>query len=174
LQLIEDHLFDKITIRDIASQAGVSYPTFFNHYDSKEDLFLDIAREEIAGLLMAFRDGRMSPGWRPGEGMCAYILQRRSLWRTLLTAGASEAMRTEFIRRGRDLARDEPALGHGFPIDVVSGVIASGSFEIFAWWLAQEADYPVDAVANMLESLVIEPALNVPPGFFTSRKPSST
>lgn len=172
LRLIEIQQFDKITLRDITTEAGLSYPTVFNHYDSKEDLFDDIARNEIIGLLSAFRDGRLSPEWRPGEGMCAYIVERRSLWRTLLTAGASEAMRSEFIRRGADLA-DDRDLGHGAPIDVVSGVIASGAFEIFAWWLAQD-DYPAEQVANMLETLVIEPALHLRPGFFTGRRGLST
>jgi AcrR family transcriptional regulator len=170
LRLIENHLFDKITLRDITSEAGVSYPTFFNHYDSKEDLFQDIARKEIIGLLTAFRNERMSPEWRPGEGICVYIIERRSLWRTLLTAGASEAMRSEFIRRGRDLASDRATLGHGIPFDVVSAVVISGIFEIIAWWLAQDDDYPAESVSTILETLVIEPALNLPPGYFTHRK----
>jgi AcrR family transcriptional regulator len=170
LRLVENHLFEKITLRDITTEAGVSYPTFFNHYDSKEDLFQDIARSEIIDLLAAFREGRLSSNWRPGVGMCAYIVARRSLWHTLLTAGASDAMRSEFIRHGRDLAGDRPALGHGAPMDVVSGVIASGAFEIISWWLAQDADYPVDRVSTMLETIVIEPALNLPKGFFTERE----
>jgi AcrR family transcriptional regulator len=171
LSLIEDHAFDKITIRDITSEARVSYPTFFNHYDSKDALFQDIARKEIVDFIAkGFRRGLESAEWRPGEGICTYISERRGLWRTLLTAGASEVMRSEYIRYGRDLASDSPGLGHGIPIDVVSGVVASGTFEIIAWWLAQDPDYPTATVANMLETLVIEPALNFPPGSLTSRK----
>lgn len=169
LRLIERQSFDKITLREITAEAGLSYPTFFNHYDDKEALFLDIARQEINTLLEAFREGRTSPEWRPGKGVCSLIAERRNLWRTLLTAGASEAMRSEFIRRGRDLAKDEPKLGHGFPVDVVSGVIASGMFEIVAWWLSQDLEVPQAEVADMLETMVIEPALNVSPGFFTTR-----
>ncbi len=170
LRLIETHLFDTITLLQITQEAGLSYPTFFKHYDSKDDLFQDIARKEIVELLDAFRQGNGSSQWRPGEGMCFHIVKRRELWRTLLTAGASEAMRTEFIRRGHDLTGDRPTLAHGYPFDVISGVIASGTFEVIAWWLAQDADYPVEPIANMLETLVIEPALGLPPATFTSRK----
>jgi AcrR family transcriptional regulator len=170
LRLIEGRQLEKITLREITSEAGVSYPTFFNHYDSKEELFQDIARNEIIDLLAIFRKGRNSPGWRPGENMCVYVMERRSLWRTLLTAGATDAMRSEFIRRGRDLASDRPNLGHGFPFELLSGIIASGTFEIISWWLSQEAEYSVETVSNMLETLVIEPALNLPSGYFTSRK----
>lgn len=170
LRLIKHQSFEKITLREITAEAGVSYPTFFNHYDGKDDLFLDIARQEITDLLVVFREDHVSPQWRPGENMCTYITGRRSLWQTLLTTGATEAMRTEFIRRGRDFTIDRTNLDHGFPFDVISGVIASGTFEIIAWWLSQEPGYPVQSVSDMLETLVIEPALSLPPGYFTTRK----
>jgi AcrR family transcriptional regulator len=168
--LVQRQHFSKITLRDISAEAGVSYPTVFNQYDSKEDLFQDIAREEISGLLAAFRNDILAPNWRPGAGMCNFLAQRRDLWRTLLTAGASDVMRSEFIRRGRELAGDRPALNHGFPFDVISGVIASGAFEIISWWFAQDPDYPAQMISDMLETLVIEPGLGLPPGHFTSRR----
>jgi AcrR family transcriptional regulator len=170
LRLIERNLFDKITLRQITAEAGVSYPTFFNHYDDKDDLFQDIARKEILEFLTkGFRSGITSPAWRPGEGICAYVAARRALWRTLLTTGASEAMRSEFIGRARDLPQNDTGWSYRFPIDLVSGVIASGTFEIIAWWLGKDENYPMGAVADMLETLVIEPALNLPPGYLTNR-----
>lgn len=169
LRLIDANAFEKITLRDITVQAGVSYPTVFNHYDSKEALFQDLARGEISALLQAFFERNLLPEWRPGQGMCRHVARRRSLWRTLLTAGASDVMRAEFIRRGREMAADRPILPHGFPFDLVSGVIASGTFEIFAWWLGRDPDLPMSEVANMLETLVIEPGLGLRPGYFTTR-----
>jgi AcrR family transcriptional regulator len=170
LQLIETRQFDKITLLEITDEAGLSYPTFFNNYDSKEDLFRDITREEIGELLAAFRSNIDSPDWRPGVGICALVIEHRALWRTLLTAGASEVMRTEFIRRGREFVGDRTSLNHGFPFDLVSGVIASSMFEIISWWLGQGDDYPANTAADMLETLVIEPALGRRPGHFTDRK----
>jgi AcrR family transcriptional regulator len=170
LRLIETRQFDKITLREITVEAGLSYPTFFNNYDSKEDLFRDITREEIGELLAAFRSDIDSPDWRPGVGICTLVKEHRALWRTLFTAGASEVMRTEFIRRGRELVGNRTSLSHGFDYDLVSGVIASGIFEIVSWWLGQGDDYPADTAADMLETLVIEPALSRRPGHFTDRK----
>jgi AcrR family transcriptional regulator len=171
LRLIQHRPFDKITVREITGEAAVSYPTFFNQYATKEALFQDIARTEVSDYLQkGFRRDVDSPDWRPGEGICAYVDARRTLWRTLFTAGASEAMRSEFIRQGRALAGSRTSLGHDFPVDLISGVVASGTFEILAWWLDAGADCPIAKVADMLETLVIEPALGVPPGHFTRRK----
>jgi AcrR family transcriptional regulator len=170
LRLIETQQFDKITLREITADAGLSYPTVFNNYDSKEELFRDITSEEIGKLLAAFRSNIDSPDWRPGVGICALVREHRALWRTLFTAGASEVMRTEFIRRGREFVGDRTSLSHGFPFDLVSGVIASGIFEVISWWLGQGDDFPADTAADMLETLVIEPALSRRPGYFTNRK----
>lgn len=175
-RLIETRQFDKITLREITAEAGVSYPTFFNHYQSKAELFQDITRKEVGDLLAAFRTNVDSLDWRPGVEVCAHVMQHRGLWRTLLTTGASEAMRSEYIRRGREFVGERRPLSHGFPFDMISGVIASGTFEIISWWLAQGDDYSADTAADMLETLVIEPALGVPPGHFTNRqrhKPTS-
>lgn len=169
LRLIEERPLDRITLREITQEAGLSYPTVFNHYAGKEALFQDIALGEIEDLLGAFRQGRTTPNWRPGRDICAYILPRRALWRTLLTTGANAAMRSEFIRRGRELPRSADDLPHGFAIDLVSAVIASGIFEIVAWWLGAEDDHPTETVADMLETLVIEPGLGLARGYFTGR-----
>ena len=171
LRLIEAKPFVEISLRDIAAEAGVSYPTVFKHFASKEALFEDLAREEISDFFQqTLTDDARAPDWRPGEQMRLYVSERRGLWRTLLTAGAVEAMRSEFLRIGREKASARPVLPHGFPVDMVSGVVVSGLFEIIAWWLAQGEDGESADVATMLETLVLEPVLGVPPGFFTSRK----
>lgn len=167
--LIEEKALYSITMRDIALAAGVSYPTLFKHYASREALFEEIARKEITGFQEhVFLLGPAAPPWRPGEQICCYVLERRRLWRTLFTTGAAEAMRSEFLRHARELADSRTDLSLGAPTEVVSGVIASGIFEILSWWLARDATHPADEVARMLESLVLEPALNQPPGFFAA------
>lgn len=174
LRLIEVKPFAEVSLKDITAEAGVSYPTFFKHFASKEALFEDLARQEISDFFQrTLTDEAGAPDWRPGEQMRLYVSERRGLWRTLLTAGAVEAMRSEFLRIGRERASVRPVLPHGFPVDMVSGVVISGLFEIIAWWLAQGEDAEQADVATMLETLVLEPVLGVPPGFFTSRKPRS-
>lgn len=174
LRLIETRPFEKVTLRDITAEAGVSYPTFFNHYASKEDLFRDVSRPQITALLAAFRTNVAEPDWRPGVEICAHVLKHRLVWSVLLTAGAVEAMRGEFIRRGRDLVGSRARLEHGFPYDLISGVLASGIFEILSWWLNQEDEVAIGTVADMLDTLVVEPALGLPRGYFTSRSGSAS
>jgi AcrR family transcriptional regulator len=48
--------FDAVTVNDIAAQAGVSSVTVFNHFKSKEDLFLDRGDDAAELLLAAVRN----------------------------------------------------------------------------------------------------------------------
>lgn len=159
LQLMERLPFDQITLRDLVLGANVSYPTFYRHYTAKEDLLADVVKDEIVRFLSpspvrAEAEADLSPGQR----VCTYLSGRRSLWRTLLGAGAAPIMRDEFIRYGYELAKRGPRLNPRFPAELMSAVVASGLFEIIAWWLRQSDDYPTGEVVQMLELLVINPA----------------
>jgi AcrR family transcriptional regulator len=48
--------FDAVTVADVARAAGVSSVTVFNHFPTKEDLFLDRADEAVEVLRSAVRD----------------------------------------------------------------------------------------------------------------------
>lgn len=159
LDLLEETSFDRISLRDIASRAGVSYPTFYRHFATKEDLLADIARQEAQGFMEQSGDAGPVVD-RPGERICAFIAGRRSLWRRLLSDNAIAIMREEFIRQGQEVAARGPRLNPRFPAAITSRVFASGLFEIIAWWFQQPDDFPQEEIAEMLESLVIYPVIN--------------
>ncbi len=55
-QLFLERGFDAVTVAEIARQAGVSSVTVFNHFPTKEDLFLDRSDDAVALLRSAVRD----------------------------------------------------------------------------------------------------------------------
>lgn len=159
LTLLEAKPLEEITIKEVTEAAGLSYPTFFRRYSGKDELLADIATEEVRQLLSlgehAFGN-RHSP--KPIEAMCAYVQSRRNLWKVLLTGGAASAMRDEFMRISREIAASRPRSNPWLPIDLAVHFVASGIFEIFAWWMAQPEDYPVENVVTILNVLIVEVA----------------
>lgn len=157
LRLLETHGFEQITIREITTAAGVSYPVFFRQFASKEELLADIATAEVRGLLALGQpvegDGLLS--------MCTYVQQRRSLWKALLTTGAASEMRGEFARISAEIAVTGPRNNPWLPVELASSFVASAIFEILAWWLNQPEDYPIRNVVKILNALVARP-LTVP------------
>ena len=55
-RLFQDRGFDAVTVAEIAREAGVSSVTVFNHFPTKEDLFLDRADDAAEALRAAIVD----------------------------------------------------------------------------------------------------------------------
>ena len=158
LALLEEKPFDQITIREISARAKIGYATFFRHYPTKEALLGDIAAEEIAKLismttpLMLNRNSEEST-----RLLCAYVDEHRKLWSALLTGGAAGLVREEFIRQLRDVVMTAQLDEHWLPADLTAMYGAGATFDLLAWWLAQEKPYPLEEIASIISRLVIEP-----------------
>lgn len=160
LRLVERKPLEQISIQDITSEAGVSYPTFFRQFSAKEELLEDIAEDEIRRLLSLtmplFNESQQEKAL---QTLCHYVNEHRSLWTILLTAGAATAMREEFIRIAEDIAKTRDRTGERanpwLPIDLAGRFVVSGIFEILAWWLRQPEDYPVENIMTFLDVLIV-------------------
>lgn len=157
LALLAQKSLDQITIKEISENAGLSYPTFFRRFSDKEGLLEHIAEEEVRKLLNL---GRADMGQKavqsPGRRICEYVHAHRSLWSVLLTGGAAAAMREEFIRVAKEIADSQERANPWIPADLGPAFVTSGIFEIFAWWMRQPDDYPLDNVVALFNHLIVE------------------
>lgn len=177
LSLLESTPLDQITIRDIAAEAGVSYTTFFRHYPTREALLSDIATEEMRHLLslaLPILDGRSVQ--EASVALFDYVNDNRSLWSTLLTGGAGEALRTELLRASLEIAELRSVPKAWPPPDIATLLVVSGTIEVLTWWLRQDARLPAAKVADIHYRFVILPIMEAatPPASPAKRSGSST
>jgi AcrR family transcriptional regulator len=157
LQLVEEKSLEQISIKEITEAAGLSYPTFFRRFASKEELIEDIATQEVVALMSLGRAAIARRNAYAAAGdMCRYIEANRKLWSVLLNRGASTAMRREFMRISIEISDAGPRVNPGIPLDLAVHFTTSGIFEIFAWWLRQPDDYPTENVLKIFEALIID------------------
>jgi AcrR family transcriptional regulator len=160
LALLKSTPLDQITIRDIAAEAGVSYTTFFRHYPTREALLSDIATEEmrnLLGLTLPMIDGH---GVQEASGaLFDYVNENRTLWSTLLTGGAGEALRTELLRASLEIAAVRSAPQDWPPPDIATLLVVSGTIEVLTWWLRQDKRLPAAKVADIHYRFVLLPIL---------------
>lgn len=163
LDLLQEKLFDQITIREISARAGTGYATFFRHYPSKEALLGDIAAQEISSLLNLTVPVLFDVNSLESTHLLyAHVDERRALWTALLIGGASAIVREEFVQQALDMTRDRPtAPGSWLPPDL--GVIygAGATIDFLTWWLAEAGDLPSDEVATLFHRLVIGPLMGI-------------
>lgn len=159
LSLITRQSYDKISVRDIVAEAGIGYATFFRHYPSKDALLETVAGEEIEAM-MRLTAPMLSPvdTRKTCIALANYVGERRDVWKALITGGAAGHMREQFAR----IARPTTVQGERsdwLPVELGVAFGVTATVEILAWWLRQEPDYPVEAVAELLDRLVITPTV---------------
>lgn len=160
LALLEEKPFDQITIREISARAGTGYATFFRHYPTKEELLSDVASEEIASLLaMVIPILHQTNSYESTLALCTYVSGHAALWSALLTGGAAAIVRDEFIRQARGLAEGVEDKHGWLPADLGVAHGTGSTFDILAWWLAQDRELGVEQVATILHRLVIAPLI---------------
>jgi AcrR family transcriptional regulator len=159
LDLLERRPLEQIAIKDITEAAGLSYPTFFRRFSSKEELLEEIATEEVRRLLSlsqsAIAQGRAESA---AAELCSYVQSHRRLWSVLLNGGAASAMRQEFSRISRETAAAGPRINPWIPEELAVPFVTSGIFEIFSWWMRQPDDYPMENVVILFNALIVDVA----------------
>lgn len=164
LNLISQKPFEQIVIKDITAEAGVSYPTFFRQFSSKEHLLEYIAGEEIRQLFLLTQP--VFEAQTPQAALrtqCEYVAARRELWSTLLTEGAASVMREGFSRVAVEVGYERKITGKlsnpWLPQELAAAFVVSGLFEILSWWLRQDDNYPVENVVIFMEELIVNPTM---------------
>lgn len=161
LSLLDRKPFEQITIREIATESGVGYTTFFRHHPGKEELLNDIAADEIKQLIQLALPSMGSTDPKSAAfTFCSYIAEHRSLWSTLLTGGAANVLRDEFMRVSRDVAASWDSGSDWLPTDVAIILVTSGTIELLAWWLKQKQPISVEQLATIYERVVVTPVVN--------------
>ena len=162
LRLVVIRPFDQITIREISGEAGIGYATFFRHYPSKEALLHDLASGEIAGLLNQALPVLYADNSRQScITLFEYVNAHRALWTALLTGGASTMLKQEFTDQAKQIAADQGGAGGWLPDELRVVFAVSATVEIISWWLQQRPSFGVERIAEILDRLVVIPALAV-------------
>jgi AcrR family transcriptional regulator len=158
LDLIQTKSFEQVSLREITLAAGLSYPTFFRNYGSKEDLLGDIAVQEVGQLLSLMiakledDDPKVS-----AIAICRYVDERRELWRSLLAKGAIDVMRDKFIELAKEFVRERGQINEIVPVDLATSFTSGALFEMLSWWLRQPEGYSFERIAYCIEHLVLRP-----------------
>lgn len=155
--LMVERPFKQLTIKEITSRAGVSYPVFFRQFRNIEDIFNDIAITEVDAML-EFSTIVPLPKRRTSTLMCRYLAANRIIWQSLFTAGASSTMRERFAQRGLEHAQIFGQSRPDVPLELSTAIVSGAIFEAFGWWLRQPDDCPIEIVRHALDTFVMQPS----------------
>jgi AcrR family transcriptional regulator len=146
LQLFQQHGFERVNVGQIASAAGVSVPTFYSHYQSKEHVIMALpTTHEFAALLagqpaelsLSGRIRRAVPQWL-GTWTPEFREDALARWRIVAETPALRTRAAEFERTSGGLVADalptEPG-GVQRPSDaiVINAYMSAYTAGLLAW-----------------------------------------
>lgn len=155
LKLLQRKNLEQISIREIAAAANVGHATFYRHYPSKEALLNDLAADEIRRLVNLTLPVMQQSTRAACEALCSHVSAHKKLWTTLLTGGASSAVKVELLAISRNIASDIAGSSLSPETAELKTILSVNSItETLAWWLRQRKPATPGHVARILEQII--------------------
>lgn len=140
MRLFEEHGFDAVSVAQIAAAAGVSVPTFYAHYPSKEHVvFLPVPTSEQiltlinqvpADLPVGERIRAIAPYWfaQFPKDERGPVLKR---WRMVATTPSLRIRAAEFERTTADAVIEAISMADGKPLTGAERIVAMAYLAAF-------------------------------------------
>jgi AcrR family transcriptional regulator len=146
LQLFQEHGFERVSVGQIASGAGVSVPTFYAHYPSKEHVVMAVPTAAEINMLIMDQPPELPIGERIRRGAAGYLsswtpeFREAQLlrWQVIATTPVLRTRAAEFERATAGMVADAlpaggaPALRPGDGI-VINAYLAAYTGGLLAW-----------------------------------------
>ncbi len=164
IELIGERGYDAITIQEIVDRANVGRTTFYQHYNSKDELFIGCHE----AIVSEFRIGSLHPLSReellsqeaPPSTVAAYrhLEEARARLYSVFHGKDSQLI----LRRIREKSAREiqASLRAAFtesdssiPLDVLANYLAGAQIELLQWWLEKRQPHTFEDLAKTFHRL---------------------
>lgn len=169
VDLASEAPLDAITVRAIATRAGVGYATFFRHYADKEALLADVADTLTVSFLAQVRPLLLQKDRRgAARSLCAFVEAHLPIHQALIAGGAGETVRAGMLRQTLETLGRSRASAPGGPLDeLLLFHLTSSILNLLAWWLRNRDRVDAETMAEIIERAVLTPVGAIrrqPPG----------
>lgn len=164
IALIRERGYDAVTIQEIADRANVGRTTFYLHYPSKDDLFLDchdaiLSQFQLNPGAYLSREALRSPE-APAGMVQAYrhLLEARTLLAPILQGKDSLLI----LRRLRDRSAEEitgqlrtsfAEADSTIPLVLLGSYLAGAQIALVHWWLEKRQPHSPEQLAQTFHRL---------------------
>ena len=158
LALAAEKPFADVTITEIAERAGVGYASFFRHYKDKDALLSAVADALVDDLTSIIMPAMQNDDTATASlAICRYVDENRSISRALLAGGAETTVRRHIVARSIEHSTIWNAPPGEVPAELLVTHSVVASLGLLTWWLDQGKDVSVEAMARIVDRLVMGP-----------------
>jgi AcrR family transcriptional regulator len=169
VSLILEKDFASISIKEITERADVAYITFFRHFESPDQLLMEVLDEGLAELMghieTLAKQSETSTLETEGRLIFEYIEQRADLFRILLKSQSVTRVRKKVVRNITAIFQKSclPLARSGSPltIAITSNHIATSLLSLIEWWLENNMKPAPVQMGKVYKSLIIDSTVGV-------------
>ncbi len=162
--LIMEKDFNSITIRDVTDRAEVAYITFFRHFESLDQLLMEVLDEGLAELRdhieTLAKQSETSALETEGRLIFEYIQQKSDLFRILFKSQSVSRIRKKIVQTIAGIFRQScaPLARSNSPvaINIMSNHIATSLLSLIEWWLENNMNPSPAEMGRVYKSLIID------------------
>jgi AcrR family transcriptional regulator len=156
--------FASISIREITERADVAYITFFRHYESLDQLLMEVLDEGLGELMNRVetlaKQSDASDLETEGRLIFEYIGQKADLFRVLLKSQSVTRVRKKTVRNIAAIFQKSclPLARSGNPMAtaMLSNHIATSLLSLIEWWLDNQMSPAPPQMGRVYKSLIID------------------
>ncbi len=156
--------FALITIREVTDQAEVAYITFYRHYESLDQLLMEVLEDGLTGLMAHIetlaKQSDTASLEVEGRLIFEYIAQKADLFRILLKSQSVARIRKKVIHTIATIFKRSCApltkLGNQITIAIAANHIATSLLSLIEWWLENNMKPVPVEMGKIYKSLIID------------------
>ena len=156
--------FASITIREVTERAEVAYITFYRHYESLDQLLMEVLDEGLTELMVHIetlaKQSDTSALETEGRLIFEYIEQKADLFRILLKSQSVTRVRKKVVSNISAIFQKScvplERLGNQVTINMASNHIATSLLSLIEWWLENNMKPSPIEMGKVYKSLIID------------------
>jgi AcrR family transcriptional regulator len=156
--------YASISIRNITERAEVAYITFFRHFESMDQLLMEVLDEGMAELIIHIETlaqrSESSALETEGRLIFEYIQQKADLFRVLFKSQSVTRVRKKVGKKIAVIFQKScmPLVRANNPttIAILSNHIATSLLSLIEWWLDNKMTPPPMQMGKVYKSLIID------------------
>ena len=156
--------FASITIREVTERAEVAYITFYRHYESLDQLLMEVLDEGLTELMVHIetlaKQSDTSALETEGRLIFEYIEQKADLFRILLKSQSVTRIRKKVVSNISTIFQKScvplERLGNQVTINMASNHIATSLLSLIEWWLENNMKPSPIEMGKVYKSLIID------------------
>lgn len=164
VSLILEKDFSSITIRELTERAEVAYITFYRHYESLDQLLMEVLDEGLSELLTRIetlaKQSEASALEAEGRLIFEYIGQKAELFRILFKSQSVARIRKRVVKNIAAIYQTSCAplgrLNGQVTIAITSNHIAASLLAMIEWWLENNMKPTPTEMGRVYKSLIID------------------